>query len=305
MHKFKQLFECTNRKAVATIVKCFATLTKSNSVLMIDALVEEERRNVVFIVQDFRQQYQQLLTAAALVFDANFRSRSRTSVEDRSSSSREITFMKSLTLTQREMQSMIFEEKDERFARASQYRNDRKRSNVHAILHYDMMNEKYDLTSHCNVLIDEDKHRYFKKMMYYINHSNIEKTMLLRENLDQTVRLLLQNDFAQVESEVTQLIKNVYNSCSSLFSTLLSRSKQMQLEDDSKSRVTIVQDVNHLQFKIIDCLKSRYCRERLQLSTRSSKNTAVMSRSFKATLRAVYARDYQITSRVFVDLIFH
>lgn len=73
---------------------------------------------------------------------------------------------------------------ENRFSRAKQYRNDRKRFNVYVVLHYESIAMKYDLTSYCNVLIDKNKHKYFKKIVYYTNHSNVKKTMLLRENLN-------------------------------------------------------------------------------------------------------------------------
>ena len=287
-----------NKNAVATIVKCFAVLAKSNNVLMIDSFEKEERQNVQITVRNFRQQYQQLLSAVSLAFDVNSRSRSQTSV-DRNSTSQSLVFMKSLTQTQRESQSTISEKQDERSARAAQYRNDKKRSNVHANLYYDMMNDEYELSSHCNILIDEDKHRFFKKIVYQINHSNVKKTMLLRENLEQIVRLLLMNNLAHAESETTNLIKKIHNNCSSLFITLLSRFEQMQLKDDDfESRVTIVQNNDHLQSKSIDCLKLKYCREILKLSTRSFENTAVMSSSFKVVLRNAYQLDYDVSFRL-------
>ena len=55
MHKLKQLLQCSNNQIVEIIIKCFATLAKSNNVLMIDVLDEEDRRNVVYFVQNFRQ----------------------------------------------------------------------------------------------------------------------------------------------------------------------------------------------------------------------------------------------------------
>ena len=128
-----------------------------------------------------------------------------------------MTATTSLISVQRSSQSTASDKQEERSDRAEQYRNDTKRSNVHAALHYDFIIVEYGLTSHCNVLIDENKHRYFKKIVYYINHSNFEKTMLLRENTGQTVRLILLDDFAHTEPETTQLVKNIYSNCPSLF----------------------------------------------------------------------------------------
>ena len=102
------------------------------------------------------------------------------------------------------------------------------------------MNE-YDFSAHCNVLIDENKHRFFKLIVYFINHLNVKKTMLLRKNLDQIMQFLLINEFAHFELETTQFIHDIHDNCSSLFNILLFRSKQMQLQKNNlKSRVSII-----------------------------------------------------------------
>ena len=307
MHKFKQLLECSDKTAVDVIVKCFAAMAISNSVLMTDNLIMKNRQHFDAFVRNFRQQYQQLLLAAIFAFDANPRFRSRTPVEKIEKNLNfnliavfgTITWIEPLTLTQRQMeiQSTVADNTEERSARVNQYRNDTKRLNVHAGIHFERIIAEYDLFSNYNVLIGEDKHRYFKKIVYYTNHSNIEKTMLLRENLRQTVRLFLLNGFAYTEPKIIQLIKNIHQHCSSLFITLLPRSKQMLFEnDDSDSRLSknIVENDEHFQFNVIGCLELKYCRNVLKLSTRSSENVQMMPRSFKTALAFVYQKDYAI-----------
>ena len=168
---------------------------------------------------------------------------------------------------------------------------------MHVDIHYESVFVEYDFINHCNVFIEENKHRYFKKIVYYINHFSIEKTMLFRENLRQIVRLLLLNDFAHIEPEATQLIKNIHRNCSSLFMTLLFRSEQLLLKnDDSDFRLfkNIVENEQHIQFNAIGCLEFKYCRIVLKLSTRSFENVQIMSRSFKTAFRFVYDKDYEI-----------
>ena len=81
MHKFKQLLKCSDKTAVDVIVKCFAAMAISNSVLMTDNLIMKNRQHFDALVRSFRQQYQQLLLTAIFAFDANPRSRFRTPVE--------------------------------------------------------------------------------------------------------------------------------------------------------------------------------------------------------------------------------
>lgn len=185
MHKFKQLFNCSNTTVINIIVKCFAAMTMSNNVLMIDDLTKNRQHFGVF-VRNFRQQYQQLLIVAAFAFDANSRSRFKTFVEKNFNSisfSQQINWIESLTLTQRQIQLTVVDNTEKWSICVNQYRNDTKRSNVHAGVHFERIIDEYDFFSNCNVLIDENKHRYFKKIVYYINHFNIEKTMLFCENL--------------------------------------------------------------------------------------------------------------------------
>ena len=55
--------------------------------------------------------------------------------------------------------------------------------NIHAGLYYPNIIEEYSLPSHINTLIGKDKYRWFKKVVYITNHSNIEKVILIKENL--------------------------------------------------------------------------------------------------------------------------
>ena len=75
-------------------------------------------------------------------------------------------------------------------------------------------------------------------MIYNINHSNVEKIMFLRENLKQTVKLLLLNVYASTKSVLTALIHEIYDDCSSFFESLLSRFEQKELiENENKSEL--------------------------------------------------------------------
>ena len=178
----------------------------------------------------------------------------------------------------------------------NQYRNDTKRFNVYADINFDCIIVEYNLLNHFNVLINKNKHKYFKKIVYYINHSNIEKTMLFRKKLRSTIQLLLLNEFAITKLKTTRFIKNIHQNCSFFLMILLFCSKQMFFEQiDFDSRFSaIFENDHHLQFHVIDRLKSKYCRNILKLSTRSFENMKMMSKTFKSTFRYVYDKDYAI-----------
>lgn len=69
----------------------------------------------------------------------------------------------------------------------------------------------------------------------------------------------------------------------------------MKLEkNNSKFRVVIVQNDVHLQFRKINCLKSKYCRNTFKLSTKFFENTSMMFQTFKTTFRDIYVKNYNV-----------
>ena len=116
--------------------------------------------------------------------------------------------------------------------------------------------------------------------------------MLLRENLKQTVRLLLLNVYASTESVLTALIHEIYDDCFFLFESLLSRFEQEELiEDENESELWIVFIVNHKRSSTVDRLEFKYCREVLHLSIKAF----TLSADFKTALRKAYSVNYMMS----------
>ncbi|KAF1816368.1 hypothetical protein P152DRAFT_388522 [Eremomyces bilateralis CBS 781.70] len=65
-------------------------------------------------------------------------------------------------------------------AKAVLYLSDIKKPNMHTALHYPQLAEEYAMPSNCNVLVGEDKHRFFKKVIYQTNHQKVEREPLSR-----------------------------------------------------------------------------------------------------------------------------
>ena len=61
--------------------------------------------------------------------------------------------------------------------------------------------------------------------MYFTNHQNVEKALLARENLQQTVRLILSNAFADRDPGLTKLLQRMHLKIPSLFESLLPKSE--------------------------------------------------------------------------------
>lgn len=108
-----------------------------------------------------------------------------------------------------------------------------------------------------NVLIGEDKHREFKKWIFGTNYRNLEKDLLLKENLRQTLRFLLAGSFD--DKLATILVKDLYTQYLALFLTLLLRSKAISLaeaEEAGKDNKLegLEADVNYINLSATRCI---------------------------------------------------
>lgn len=262
------------------IVISFAAIGRSNANLMSDSISVSNRAEFGTRIKLARQYYQQLFEAAAIAASDNpCRSRSVTPQS------------RSATPAVEEVQPVAPNEAK----LAKEYRQDKQRPNVHIGIHYKELMTEYGLPSNCNVLIGEDKHRWFKKIVYNTNFSNVERHLLTRESLQQTSRLILLDAYQTSEPKLTATFKDLYDTCPGLFESLLPRSEQLELqvEDDEPSQ-TILQDANHLKPSVFSRLKPMYCRNELGLPIRSSAFLPV----FRTRLRNAYGNDYNLPNIV-------
>lgn len=177
----------------------------------------------------------------------------------------------------------------------AQYISDLQRPNVHTGLHYQDVLEEYGLPSNINVLIGEDKHRWFKLIVYLTNHSKVEKTMLGKENLQQTIRLLLLNAFQHTDPELTESFAGLRDKCPALFASILPCAEQEQLAinaavpvEEDEEECGLLSDDAHLRATAINRIQARYARVTLKLPLRS----AHMTTKFRQQLRHAYIVEY-------------
>lgn len=90
---------------------------------------------------------------------------------------------------------------------------------MYIAIYYPATADAFRLPININILIREDKHRKFKKQIFGTNYRNLEKDLLLKENLRQSLRFLLVGSFD--DKLATTLVKDLYTQCPALFSTLL------------------------------------------------------------------------------------
>ena len=159
--------------AIDMIVLAFASITRSNALLMTDSLTVCEWASFIGVILNARANLINLLEAAALATIANLRSRSTMPVRE----------LASLSCTG--TPSALTNAKAERFC------FDQNWPNVHIGIHYADVLTEYGLLSNCNVLIGENKHKWFKQIIYESNFSNAKSHLLGRENMQQTLQLII------------------------------------------------------------------------------------------------------------------
>jgi len=257
------------------IIQCFAAAATSNCVLMGDFISETDRSNMDSIVSHHRLRFQRLLQLVADSIAADpRRARSRSVSVDPSSLTSPLIMPEMPATAQ--SQAADTSGPKELAALAQTYLNSMRLPNVHVAVHYLALAEEYAIPANCNVLIGEDKHRHFKKVIYTTNHQHPERDLLHKENIRQTLRLILTNSFSH-EPTITRVVKEIFAVCPLLFSTLLPRSEQMDLEgslisqNDDDDDEDVQPDSRHSQ---PGCIKAKYCKEVLALPTRVSHLTA-------------------------------
>jgi hypothetical protein len=142
-------------------------------------------------------------------------------------------------------------------------------------------------------------YRFFKQAVYNTNHANIEKALLGRENLQQTVRMLLSNGMRDTDAEIGDLLQYINRTCPTLFEPFLPRSEHESLRtqmdvlaDSDDDEVPLVGSKTHLDPAAIGCITTAYARGTLKLPVK----TADLDTSFawfSSLLRNAYRSEYK------------
>jgi hypothetical protein len=283
---------------VHQIVQCFAAAATSNCILMGSFISQDDRANMSSIVSDHRAKFQNLLQRVADSLTADprrARSRSISIVTFRAPSPGLVRYE-----TLRPIGTATDEDEPrapkELAALAQTYLNSMRLPNLHTALHYPALAEEYAMPANCNVLIGEDKHRAFKKVIYNTNHQRPERDLLCWENIRQTLRLVLTDSFAN-DAKITRVVKDINAACPTLFSTLLPRSQQLSLDgslipenDDDDDDEDVQADKRHGHPTVTGCIQAKHCKEALGLPTRTSH----LTNSFSSLLSKSYGTYYNM-----------
>jgi hypothetical protein len=129
------------------------------------------------------------------------------------------------------------------------------------------------------------------------NHSNIEKALLGRENLQQTVRILLNNGMRETDAQMSDLLQYIHQQCPTLLESLLPRSEQETMRNQLESlveddeEVPLVGSQSHLNPTATGCIATKYVRGTLKLPV--SRQDLENDRAFAKLLRQAYSDEYK------------
>lgn len=224
---------------IGYIVSQFVGIARSNSVLISLSVSVADREDIYIIVYSYRANLQQLLLALSQSIAFNKRrSRSKSIIS---------TLSRAAILI--ELDVAIPSSTVELSKKAEQYLKDTKLPNIYIAVYYPATADKYSLIVNYNSLLGEDKYCGFKKQIYSTNYRYLEKDLIIKENLRQILRLILANRFKE-DKIATELVKDIYRICLTLFGTVLLQSKQISLKtdtaDDDKDKLEgLVSDLKH------------------------------------------------------------
>ena len=306
------------------IVSCFATNVKCNSLLMSAIISRQNRQNFSIIIHRSRTLYRRLCEVAAVSVILNSRSRQSTS-QSAASQRQEKKATKKLKIATKLDSSLqkaqfstqqtfddvtLTKKKDTIFLKAKIFKSLKTRSNLHIAMHYKNLLTEYVVFSNCSVLIEEQKHRYevksrtrlmqeeerliyyllkwYKKIIYDINHRNVEWALLKRENIKQTLRLLLLQVFASSKSKIIDTVQRIANACLSLLNALFFIFLQLDNVEDENS-MNIIENKVHRCATTQDFLSIKHCTKH-NLSLRIDKANDI----FKRQLSQAYFENYDM-----------
>jgi len=211
--------------------------------------------------------------------------------------------------------------------RAAQYIHDMRRPNVHLGVHYKTIAEEYALPVNVNTLLGEAQHRYvtdlawhitpnvwdtlspalyevrqltirryFKSKVYETNHSNVEKILLSKINLQMTTRMILQKGFYHRDGELTVQMRRLYNQCPTLFDSVTDRGNMLDKDElENEMDIYFGADEEHRRPTVIGAIPSYVVNKSIHLANGGNpmpRYHTHMTDGFKQLLRRAYVEQY-------------
>jgi hypothetical protein len=269
------------------IVRAFATQAKTCSILMNPDITALDRANLGSTVVTSRRLYQDLLDIAAKASTSSSRSRratpallERTALQSRSESPGLFALDETTNLSKT----------------AADWLRDKNRPNFHTGLHYQTFIDEFGTPCNMNVLIGEDKHRLFKKIIYQSNFRHPELFLLEREQYQQTVRLLLDGAFDRDDFDAQEAMHLVQENSPALLELLVPKSDltlggfedENENEDENADGEVIRAREAQSEIEVKGKIKNRYVTSVWNLPIKADE----MPKAFRAAMKKVYRQDF-------------
>ncbi|KAI9875527.1 MAG: hypothetical protein M1830_008388 [Pleopsidium flavum] len=274
--------------AVDAIVFSFAMVAKSNCLLLSQSLTSEIRGQLAAQVRLGRKCYQLLHEAAAQTIEGPRRSCRRSVSQSQTSVLSLSEEMYSPSTVGSTSTNTLQADDDNNFMNTNttkdsesknKYRACQRRPNVHAGLHAQLTALFFATPNNITTFIGEDKHR------------GVEKTLLLAEVFQQSLRLILLGAYAMDDPDATALMKRLAQSCPVLIENLLPPTERHDNPDESE--VAILQDEHHGSPSALVAIERKEIRRRgLPLFPHKLN----MMDDFRTKLRSAYENDYGFNS---------
>ncbi|KAI9748387.1 MAG: hypothetical protein M4579_007241 [Chaenotheca gracillima] len=301
---FRDQMKDSGISALDMIVRCYGLMAKSNAVLMAQKFTSADRGRLMEIVKDSRANYQRLCKAAMHASrPGRSRSVTRSPTPTMSRSQSRMSFSGLDTQPGTPTAVHDYNEPENEFddtgnelslgpksKRAKEYENFAGRPNVHQGLHFVDIAAEYATTNNVNVLMGEDQHRLYKEWVTHTNFRDVEKVLLHRENIQQTLRLCLNGSFANSDERATKTIQRLYRLCPTLLDSVLPISERYM--DVDQSCLDLQSDVDHIRPVATSCLARRFVADTLGLPLSAKKME--LTDPFLKKLRLAYAKDYDL-----------
>ena len=176
-----------------------------------------------------------------------------------------------------------------------------KRPTMHIGFHYPEIAHEFGTPWNVSIFIGEDEHRFWKDQVQYTNGINVEETLMLKENILLTTRLLLFNAFIQDEPDITHQIGRLQKQTPAMFLHLITRTDRTKNE----TVLSVEEDNWYQKIQVSRRVKSAYMKaHHPYLPVRLLAQD--MNHVFRNALREAYKRDYSIYGIVDLDTyVFH
>ncbi|KAL8866498.1 MAG: hypothetical protein Q9174_006271 [Haloplaca sp. 1 TL-2023] len=287
---------------VDCIVHCFAAMAKSNTVILALKMSAEDRVNMDRTIRHARKSFQRIYECAALANSSSFKRGERPSSQrsltpaipsrqdsvDFDDELDEIDDISNRRLSKYNQLAESFTVSGKTSKKVVDFRKYLSRPNVHMGLHYTDVAAEYATPSNCLTFLGENKHREYKDKITKTNKRDPLKTLLVKEQFQQTVRFAVIGAFSFIEPNLIIRLYKIITKCPILLDRILPFSEQEDVEENTFNTIS---DPAHIKPHAIGILDKKFVAHVRQWPTWTGPRMS--DAHFSSMLRSAYSKDYR------------